>query len=80
MSLSIKNFIEELKEIPNNKEKNQKFSEFDIKNFFRSLNKENLGNSIFMQKALIVNLQKYVNKNSHLIKSNYIYFQLSKNP
>ena len=78
--LSIENFLEELKEIPNNKEKYKKFSEIYIKKFFRSFIKENPRKRIFMQKALIVNLQKHVNVNNKLIKSNYIDENLSNNP
>ena len=80
MSLSIENFLEELKEIPNNKEKYKKFSEIYIKKFFRSFIEEHPRKLIFMHKALIVNLQKYVNVNNQLIKSNYSDENLSNNP
>ena len=81
MFLSTENFLEELKEILNNKEKNKKFSKFDIKKLFRSFNKENPRKLIFifMQEELIVNFQTYVNGNIQLIKTNFIDFHIQNN-
>tara|TARA_B100001989_G_C24535019_1_gene463826 strand:- start:708 stop:956 length:249 start_codon:yes stop_codon:yes gene_type:complete len=81
MFLSTENFLEELKEILNNKEKNKKFSKFDIKKLFRIFNKENPRKLIFifMQEELIVNFQTYVNGNIQLIKTNFIDFHIQNN-
>ncbi len=74
ISFKIEKKFEEWVEIFDSKEADLRHSEFDIKPLFRGFSKDAPKKVIFINQAPEGNIQKFVQVNSELIKSQKVYF------
>jgi len=74
ISFKIESKFEEWVKIFDSKEADLRHSEFDIKPLFRGFSKDAPKKVIFINQAPEGNIQKFVQVNSELIKSQKVYF------